>query len=225
MELSLSKQQLTEYVARQLYHFFPDVHIQANDPSIQQIFEQAIFRTEHCFSHIALKSFHDQGKTYFSHLHSDQYTLFLWFLSNEAWKQQEDTQLASKLFYLNKTLNGVLAMYDAMLPDIFLIVHGGGVVLGKAHYNNYFVCYQGCTVGAIDGVYPVIGKGVAMAPQSSIIGGCLVGDYVTIGNRAMLRNTNLANHAVYILDSISGAQQLKSSNKPWAQSFFNVPIA
>lgn len=215
---------LQAYVIQQLNHFFPDNRLSSKDIRFRKSFHQAIERSEYCFQHVALKSFHHEGTTFFSHLHSDQYTLFLWFLSNSAWKEYEDTELASKLFYLNKTLNGVLCMYDAEMPNIFLIVHGGGVVLGKASYSDFFVCYQGCTVGAINGVYPVFGKGVAMAPRSEVIGNCIIGDQVTIGNQALVRNTNLSSGSLYYRHIDTGKHVVRKSEKTWAQSFFNVPI-
>lgn len=223
-KLTLSKDDLQAYVYHQLSHFFPDNRLSPKDERFSRSLDQALERSEYCFRHVSLKSFHHEGHTFFSHLHSDQYTLFLWFLSNSVWREFEDTELASKLFYLNKTLNGVICMYDAGMPDIFLIVHGGGVVLGKASYSDFFVCYQGCTVGAIDGVYPLLGKGVAMAPQSAIIGNCIVGDHVTIGNQALLRNTSLNSGSVYYRHTDTGQHVIQQTDKPWAQSFFNVPI-
>ncbi|MWC30902.1 serine acetyltransferase [Paenibacillus sp. MMS18-CY102] len=223
-KLTLTVDELQSYVFHQLNHFFPDKRLSLTEKRFSQSIYQALERTEYCFQHIALKSFHHEGTTFFSHLHSDQYTLFLWFLSNSAWKVYEDTEVASKLFYLNKTLNGVICMYDAGMPDIFLIVHGGGVVLGKASYSDFFVCYQGCTVGAINGVYPVLGKGVAMAPQSSIVGNCTIGNGVTIGNQSLLRNTHLSSGSLYYRHTETGQHHIQPTDKPWAQSFFNVPI-
>lgn len=224
LKMTLSMNDLQAYVSAQLNNFFPDNLLSFNDKLFIRSFHQALERTEFCFQHVALKSYHQEGNTYFSHLHSDQYTLFLWFLSNSVWKEYEDTNLASKLFYLNKTLNGVMCMYDANMPDIFLIVHGNGVVLGKASYSNFFVCYQGCTVGAINGVYPVLGKGVALAPQSAVIGNCIVGDNSTIGNQALLRNARLEKGTLYLRNIETGQHFKQLTNKPWAQSFFNVPI-
>ncbi|MCR8659879.1 hypothetical protein [Paenibacillus endoradicis] len=224
MKMSLTNAQLKQYILHQIIHFFPDDKSYSGDQLFELALQRALERTEYCFQHVALPAFHQDGITKFSHLHSDQYTLFLWFLSNEVWKGYEDTELASKLFYLNKILNGVLCMYDAGMPNIFLIVHGGGVVLGKAQYDDFFVCYQGCTVGAIEGVYPVLGKGVAMAPHSSIIGQCHVGHRVTIGNQALLRNTNVPSDSLYLSDITTGAHRQQSSKSPWAQQFFNVPI-
>ncbi|MDK8183532.1 hypothetical protein [Paenibacillus sp. UMB4589-SE434] len=223
-KLTLSSDDLQAYVFKQLNNYFPDNDLPRKELLFEKALGQALERTEYCFKHIAIKSFHHEGTTFFSHLHSDQYTLFLWFLSNSVWKEYEDTQLASKIFYLNKTLNGVVCMYDADMPNIFLVVHGGGVVLGKASYSDFFVCYQGCTVGAINGVYPKLGTGVALAPHSMIVGDCIVGDHVTIGNQALLRNKHLSSGSLYYRHADTGQHEIGQTTQPWAQSFFNVTI-
>ncbi|OXM14120.1 hypothetical protein [Paenibacillus herberti] len=222
--LSLSVDELKQYVFNQLNNFFPDKRLFMHDKLFDQSILLALDRTEFCFRHITLKSFHYDGETFFSHFHSDQYTIFLWFLSNSLLKVFNDTEIASKVFYLNKILNGVACMYDTKLPNIFLIVHGGSIVLGKANYSDFFVCYQGCTVGAIKGVYPTLERGVAMAPQSSIIGNCIVGAGSTIGNQALLRNQSLLNQSLYYRDTSTGSHMIQNTSKSWAQSFFNVPI-
>jgi len=223
--LSLPIEDFKFYVLYQLNNFFPDKKNPQNDNKFHKTFLNSLDRTEYCFKHVALQSYHYKNKTSFSHTHADQYTLFLWFLSNSLWKEYEDQEYASKIFYLNKILNGLTCMYDAKMPDIFLVIHGGGIILGKASYSDFFVCYQGCTVGAINGVYPILGKGVAMAPQSSIIGGCQVGHSVTIGNQALLRNENLEDNSICYRDSETGVQKVvKSRKQAWAQSFFNTSI-
>ncbi len=221
---TLTTKDLMSYVTRQLNNMFPDKLIRTNDKLFIRSMNEALERTEYCFKHVAMKSYHVEGTTFFSHLHADQYTIFLWFLSNASWKIFEDVDVSSKLFYLNKAINGVISMYDANLPDIFLIIHGGNVVLGKATYNDFFVCYQGSTVGAIEGKYPTLGKGVAMAPHSSIIGPCIVGDRVTLGNQSLLRNRNLKSDTLYYRHIETGQHVTQQTEEFWAQTFFNVPI-
>jgi len=222
--LSLNRHELQDYVAKQLVHFFPDCKLNSQDKLFEQSMLQALERTEYCFQHVSLTSYHYNGITHFSHLHADQYTLFLWFLSNSVWKTFQDKDVASRLFYLNKALNGVVCMYDTEMPNIFLIIHGGDIVLGKAKYDNFFVAYQGCTVGAIEGIYPVMGKGVAMAPHSMMIGQCTIGNRVTLGNQALLRNRNIASNSLYYRDTDTGKHEMKSQTECWAQSFFNVEV-
>lgn len=223
-KLTLTVDDLQAYVFQQLSHFFPDNRLSPKEIRFSQSLHRALDRSEYCFQHVALKTYHYEGTTFFSHLHSDQYSLFLWFLSNSVWSEFEDIELSSKIFYLNKTLNGFICMYDTEMPDIFLVLHGGGVVLGKAKYSDFFVCCQGCTVGAVNGVYPIIGTGVAMAPQSAVVGNCIVGDHVTIGTQALLRNTSLNSGSLYYRHTDTGQHVIQQKEKPWAQSFFNVSI-
>ncbi len=226
MKLSLSTENFKNYVLHQLNHFFPDHQLHVSEQLFNKAFRQALERTEHCFKHVALKAYHCNGITQFSHLHADQYTVFLWFLSNSVWREFEDEDVASKFFYLNKTLNGVMCMYNAQMPDIFLIVHGGSIVLGKAQYADFFVCYQGCTIGAVHGSYPILGRGVALAPYASIVGNCVIGNYVTIGTGASVRNGNLGSETLCYRDTETGQMVITRKEKAtsWAQSFFNVPI-
>ncbi|WP_272038671.1 hypothetical protein [Paenibacillus sp. JJ-100] len=219
----MSKYELQKYVQHQLNNFYPDNRF-LNEDKFKNSIDEALERAQYCFQHISLSAYHRDGTTYFNHLHADQYTIFLWFLSNSIWNKFEDSELSAKLFNLNKTLNGFLCMYDAKLPDIFLVVHGNGIVLGKATYSDFLVCYQGSTVGAIDGKYPKLGKGVALAPDSSIIGNCSVGNLVTIGNQSLLRNTSIDDRSLYYRHTKTGEHIVQPTETPWAQTFFNVPI-
>jgi len=223
-QMSLPKNELQRYVTRQLNHFFPDSQMSGSDALFTRSVDMALERAEHCFSHVALDAYHRNDVTRFSHLHADQYTVFLWFLSNSAWRIFEDDAIASKLFCLNKALNGIMCMYDAGMPDIFLVLHGSGTVLGKASYSDFFVCCHGCTVGAVHGIYPVLSKGVAMAPNATIVGSCTVGPCATIGTHALLRNRDLAGNTLYYRDVSTGLAMTKPVENSWAQSYYNVPI-
>lgn len=223
-KLSLSSEELKNYALRQLNNFFPDKRSIKNEHLFNKSFTRALERVEYCFQHVALKAYNHEDTVYFSHLHSDQYTMFLWFLSNSVWMEFEDEDLASKIFYLNKSLNGIMCMYDAQMPDIFLIVHGTGTVLGKASYSNFFVCYHGCTVGAVHGKYPTFGVGVALAPHSTVIGSCFIEDHVTIDTQAFLRNKNVKSNSLCYRDGETGQTEIVSLENSWAQTFFRVPI-
>lgn len=221
--LSLSQNEMRKYVEQQLSMFFPDNNL-IQDKLFTKSFQMALERTEYCFKYVELKAYNSDDSTFFSHLHADQYTQFLWFLSNSVWNKYNDKNLANKIFYLNKILNGFMCMYNTELPDIFLVLHGNGTVLGKAKYSNFFVCHHGCTVGAVHGTYPTFDKGVAMAPQSIVVGGCNIGNNVTIGTRALVRNKDIPNCSIFYQDTETGKTMIKSVQKYWAQSFFNVPI-
>ena len=224
LQLSLPKDEWPRYVARQLEHFFPDGRMPEKDALFARAVDRALERVEHCFRHVALTAYNREGATWFSHLHADQYTVFLWFVSNEVWKLFEDDGIASRLFCLNKALNGIMCMYDAGMPDVFLILHGCGTVLGKAGYSDYFVCCHGCTVGAVYGEYPILGKGVAMAPYSTVVGSCRVGPCSTIGTQALLRSRDLEGSTLYYRDMDTGRAMTRPVPDCWAQSYYDVPI-
>lgn len=224
-QLSLPQSELKAFVCKQIKTFFPDEQAFENEKMFGRAFCEALERVEYCFKPVALKAYNDKSNTCFSHLHADQYTVFLWFLSNSVWKIWQNEIMASKIFYLNKILNGFTCIYDVNLPDIFLVLHGTGCVLGKARYSNYFVCCHGVTVGAVHGEYPTIGEAVAMAPHSILVGNCVIGKHVTLGTHVHVRNRNIADHLLYYKDSETGISKTKMVSYSWAQSFYSRPIA
>ncbi|WPC41054.1 hypothetical protein [Clostridium sp. JS66] len=195
MILSLPENEMINYVFLQLNHFFPDGK-EINKLDYKKDFTLSLYRLENCFKHINNKNYCIDGKTYFNYLHSDQYAMFIWFLSNTIWNEKKDSMLSNKLFYLNKIFHGFSCMYDTKLPDIFILFHAVGTVLGKAEYSNYFVATHGCTVGAHNNVYPKIGENVAMLTNSSIIGDCVIGNNVSIGAHTKIYNQNIKNNIV-----------------------------
>ncbi|WP_127532088.1 LbetaH domain-containing protein [Paenibacillus kobensis] len=222
MELSLSVQEFREYVSRQLNHFFPDKYmVQLNDNSAA--FDLALERTEYCLKDVTLQTYFKDGNLYLNHLYSDQYAVFLWFLSNSIWSRTEDLAIANKLFYLNKSLHGFSCLYDTKLPSIFLLLHTVGTVLGKAEYGDYLVAGQGSTVGAQNGKYPILGRGVAVLPHSSIIGDCVIGDKVSVGINASVYQKNIENNTV-VYRSEDGSIGYKYKEQCWAQRWYNVQI-
>src|SRR3546814_5845686 len=52
-----------------------------------------------------------------------QYTIFLFYLANTAWRKLRAERVCTKLFYLNKALNGFECFYDTELPEVFFIGH------------------------------------------------------------------------------------------------------
>ncbi len=222
MKLSLDYPDFKAYVSRQLDHFFPDSQ-SFPEKDYANVFDLAVDRTAYCFQHVTLAAYHRNGETHLNHLHSDQYAVFLWFLANTVWRETQNAAVANKLFCLNKALHGVSCMYDTNLPDIFLLLHAVGTVLGKAEYGDFFVAAHGCTVGAHHGKYPRIGKGVAMLTGSSIIGDCTVGSRVSLGINAVVYRKDIADDTVVYLGS-DGQHGYKKTAKCWAQQLFNVVL-
>lgn len=176
---SLDANKLTEYISKQLTNLFPDEKIA---PDIMSHFvKSALERTEYCFSKVNVKYFFDGENVFFNHLNTDQYAMFLYYLSNTIWVEEKDDIMAGKIYYLNKALHGLDVFYEVILPDIFVLTHPVGTVLGRGEYSDYFVAYQRVTIGGnTDLEYPVLGKGVAMYGGSAVIGNCKIGDGCSI---------------------------------------------
>ncbi len=172
MELvNTSRREMVEMLSGQLSNFFPDKH----DLSVKSTISRAIdYGLDRMRKPVKLcRMWPDKG---FSPLHSNQYAVFLYFMANSVWKELKDIEVASKLFYLNKALNGLEIFYEIEMPEIFCIPHSPGIVLSRAHYANYLVLYQNCTVGRVKpDELPHFGEGVVLYPNSAVIGKCKIG--------------------------------------------------
>jgi serine O-acetyltransferase len=223
MILSMPHGQFKAYVLAQLDHFFPDgQHLPPHD--FGEAFDRAIERTNHCFLRINLPGYHSQQEARLNHLHANQYAVFLWFLSNTVWTDFHHEPLANKLYCLNRALNGLSCSYEAGLPRVFALLHVVGTVLGKAEYADYFVACHGCTVGAHHGVYPRIGREVAMLPHSSIIGDCRVGNGVSLGANVMVYERHIPDGTTLYLDTETGKLRTRQGKAPWAGHLFRTDI-
>jgi len=223
METSLSKFELSQYLSNQLNNYFPDGNI-VKPRNIVSIVELALERISICLSAFTLTRYKKDGKPYFDHLISDAYMLFLCYLANSVWHETNDSSLSSKIYYLNKAMHSFDCKYDHDLPEIFLIIHGAGTVMGKAEYGNYFVVFQGCTIGESQGHYPKIGNGVAITANSSAIGKCKIGDRATVGFRTTLMRKNVPNDHTAFMDPETGTVQVIKTLMCYAQQFFNIDL-
>jgi serine O-acetyltransferase len=190
MNRSTSNRQLEKYISKQLDSLFPDTN--NGSPLELHHIDSALKRAKYCFSRVNNKYF-----SHFNHLHTDQYAMFLYLLSNTIWRTDKNTNLASRVYALNKALHGIDVFYEVELPDIFLFVHPVGTVLGRASYGNYFVTYQRVTVGgSYDCIYPTLGSGVVIYGGSAIIGDCGIGDNVLVSVNTTVMDTDVPNNSV-----------------------------
>lgn len=186
MHLSLPAEQLATYTASQLNCFFPDSQTVSVD-CLMVSMPRVLERLEYCFSHIEKKYYCEQGRAVFSHLNSDHYASYLYFLSNQLSQDGSDTALCEKLFYLNKTLHGLDLFYSIRMPDIFLLVHPIGTVIGNASFDDYLVIYQNCTIGSgHEGIYPHFSRGTILYSGVSVIGNCQIEENCVFGAGAQL---------------------------------------
>jgi serine O-acetyltransferase len=173
---------LLAYLGRQLEHFFPDGRT-GQQPLLHAALRPALQRLQRVINAVRWWPADE-----FDHLHSSQYTSFLYCLARELWLGSSDRPLCNKLFGLNKALNGIDLFYEIEMPEVFFIGHSVGIVLAKATYGNRLVLYQGCTVGKNHGAAPVLGEGVVMYPGSAIIGRCEIGAGSVIGQGVSVVN-------------------------------------
>jgi len=199
MRVSIDRNKLLNYVDRQL-EFFHDGYnsrVTLSDVSL------SLDRIEYCFKHINLKYYKEDGVVTFDHLNGDSYSVFLYFLSREIYFRENEV-LAAKIYLLNKMMFGLDVFYKVSLPDIFYFSHPVSTVLGGAQYSDYLVVYQGVTVGSDlgksgnEGKYPILGEGLTLLANSTIIGNCNIGNNVTFGVNSLLRNSLIENNKIIV---------------------------
>lgn len=195
MKLSVSQEDLEKLLIKQISNLFL-LNSRESD-LIKKTHPIVLDRCEYCFSHSDNKYYWKDGVTYFNPFHSGQYSIFLYYFSNELWIQG-DSPLADKIYFLNKALNACDLFYQVNLPRIFMLDHPVGSVMGRANYSDFFSFGQNCTVGNNKGVYPTLGKHVRMCANSMIIGNCNIGDNVTLGANACVKDEDIeANTIVF----------------------------
>ena len=193
--------------------------------AINQSIDETIDRLNFCFKYVVNKRYFNGKDTYYNHLYSDHHLVFIWLLANTIWKNTSNKTTASKLYYLNKALHGFDCMYDTDLPNVFLIFHGVGTMLGKAKYGDFFVALHGCTVGSHGGYYPTLGVGTSLTANTSVIGNCNIGNRVNIGTRAFVFNKDVASDSTLFIDKETNSVKIKESTACYAQQFFNVDLS
>lgn len=195
MILSLQKKDIVTYWVNLINNHLPDTNL-VYPRDINPLVDMALDKLNHCFGFCLLERYKKGSQTLYNHLYSDHNIVLFWFLASIAHREFKNTTLANKLYYLNKIMHGFDCMYDTNLPDVFLIFHGSGTVLGKATYSNFFVALQGVTVGSHKGGYPNLGSGVALASGSSVIGNCSIGDNSSIGSNTHIFRVNVPSNSV-----------------------------
>lgn len=201
MELSLAKTDLLSLLERQLSSFFPIAEKDNNSLGI--VLDVALNRLDICL-HSRINGYLTDGlgggkSLKFNHLHTTQYLMFLYYLSNSLYHKGFD-EIAGKVYYLNKIMNAVDIFYQVELPETFGCEHPVGSVIGRAAIGKDFYFYQNCTVGSTadkdnNYIHPVIGNNVCMYANSAILGRCVIGDNVNIGSGTIIKNQNVPSNS------------------------------
>jgi len=184
---------ILDFTINQLNSFFP-FKKKVSHSKIKKEFNNALEKSFNSYKKIKTKYYQDNTDLIFN---SDKYSVFLYFLSNEVYKNNQDKSIADRIYYLNKTLNGVDLYYEVVMPEIFCLVHPVGTVLGRANYSNYFVTYQNCTVGSNKNNSPTLGEYVTMRPGSSIIGNSNFSSGCDISINSTIVDKNLTKNSIY----------------------------
>ena len=204
----------TACVLQQLICMVPGKHIHTKD--LRMLVDTTMQRMQESLSKVKLCS----HKT-FNIYQSDLYAQFLYLLSNTIWNTLGDREYASRVFCLNKALNGINCMYDTKLPTKFLFIHTVGTVLGKAKYGEYLVVCQNVTVGTHRECRPILGDGIYIGPYSSIVGDCRVGNWTTLSIRSELFNRSTSQNSVVV--GLGDNALIKTAKRNIiAENFFDI---
>lgn len=183
---SLTTDELSAYLARQLSTFFPDRDVAAGE--LRAAVAGALERVEHCFSRVRRRGYWAEGHATFDHLYTDQYAAFLWFVGNTLHKTGGDRRLATKTYALNKALHGLDVYFEVGMPEVFCFQHPVGTVIGRATLSNYLFVYQGVNLGgSVDLDYPTLGEGVVLFNGAAVTGKTVVGANVWVGPQANVK--------------------------------------
>lgn len=193
---TLTLDQLCNLLVRQLDASFPD-GTSLDRASLARSASIALQRLEHCFASVNNKYFFDGKRAVFDHLHGDQYATWLYFVSNQLYKDGAPQVGCKKIFLLNKMMHGCDIFYEVELPSIFLLVHPLGTVLGRGAYQDYLLAYQRCGIGSNHDVYPSLGRHVTLRPGSAILGNSLIADNVTIAAESLVIDQKIQTNSTY----------------------------
>ncbi|MCF8341647.1 MAG: hypothetical protein K9I82_11770 [Chitinophagaceae bacterium] len=198
IQSSLRRSDLVKYVTRQCNNFFYDTY-EVNEEEFRDSVDDTLKRVEYCFSYINLPYYKKDSRPFFNHLNGDHYSIFLCYLSQYLYSQKGNEILATKIFLLNKLLFGIDAFYKIQFPDIFLLVHPLGTVMGRAEYKNNLVIYQGVTIGATtEGIYPIFSENTILYSNSSIIGNCKLGANLVMGANSSIVNFSVEDNMTVV---------------------------
>ena len=176
-----------EILCMQLRNYWVDI----DRDIIQSTIPETLGVIEDNYRGLPNKRLWDGGEVIFSPYTSVQWMNFLYRLSHILYLSGNCTT-ADQVYYLNKIMHSIDWFYAIDLPVHFLCEHPLGSVLGRADYGDYFVVYQGTTVGGnrSKGIlsYPKIGKNVIMFANSMVLGDSTIGNNVVISAGTQIIN-------------------------------------
>lgn len=210
-----SAAELAAYTARQINNLLPTKDA-VKPAEIERHLPDVLDRLRICVNRVRW-----WRRDEFDPLHSSQYCIYLYFLANTIWRASGETRLPTKLFGLNKALNGIDLFYEIAMPDIFFIGHSVGIVLAKATYADFMVLYQNSTVGKNHGEAPILEQGVVMYPNTAVIGRCRVGANTVIAQGTSIVNRDTPGDC-YAFSGEGGALVFKPAKRDVLADIFRL---
>jgi serine O-acetyltransferase len=186
-----TRETLLGYVTAQCAHVVPDGREAVFRAVADAHLNEALERLHRCIN--ACSPWRPDE---FNVLQSSQHTAFLYYLANTIWKRSGDTEAPTRLFLMNKALNGIDLFYEIAMPPVFYIGHSVGIVLAKASYGNFLVLYQNSTVGRHKDQIPVIGERVVLYPNTAVIGRSVVEDDAVVSQGVSVVNKRVPKGSV-----------------------------
>jgi serine O-acetyltransferase len=215
--ISITKDELISLVAKQLNNlliFDKTKELKVLEESINI----ALQRTEYNFKFNKNKYYSKDGQVYFNPYQTDQYAVFLYYLSNTIWKKFNYESLATRVYYLNKLLNSLDLYFEVEIPDIFSLSHPVGTVMGRAKYSDFFSISQNCTVGNNKGIFPTFEKNVILFSGVTVIGNCKIGENCIISANSYIKDTDIPKNSMVFGSSPN--LTIKEKTKEYMQEFF-----
>jgi len=211
----LNREQLIHYITRQVDNLMPD-SMPLDNQLLAKNLPFALERLRICINMIKPWKSNE-----FDYLHSSQYCIFLYYLANTIWQNSGESLLPTKLFNLNKALNGIDLFYEIEMPKHFFISPSVGIVLAKATYGDYLVLYQNSTIGKNHGISPALDEGVILFPNSAIIGDSYIRSNTVISQGVSVINQDtLANSIVF--QGRDRELVYKTQKRNFLADYFNV---
>ena len=193
-----------EIVADMVIHQLKSYWYDVDEGIIREFVPQALEKTKKGFKDIPSERFSQEGHGLFNPFFSVHWMIFLYRLSNLLYKNGGEIA-SDQVYYLNKIMHAIDWYYGINLPEHFLCEHPLGSVLGKAVYGDWFLVYQGTTVGGSisngEVCYPTIGDNVIMFSNSSLLGKTYIGNNVMISAGSRIINQEVPDNAIVFGES------------------------
>lgn len=184
---------LDHYIARQLDNMFPEGGFEQDLALIAPLMERAMARMRPILA--AVCAFTPDA---FNRFNSLQYTSLLYLVGNEEFRRNGHSELAARLFYLNRALNAIDLFYAVEMPEVFFVSHGLGAVLGNATYGNRLVIFQNVTVGRVGQDRPTLGDNIVLYPGAVVTGNARIGNNCVVSAGTVVHGMEMPDNTVAV---------------------------